>query len=88
VPKGEKLRNEPNFVQAGVEIVVWESQKRSQIGHTAGEGTGEILNRVKQSQFPGVLEVVDQLEVQLVKEASGTDCHLALFCRKWLRLGG
>jgi hypothetical protein len=34
--KGEGLPNEPNSVQAGVESLVWESQKRTQMGHTAG----------------------------------------------------
>ena len=36
LPKGGELPNEPNSVQAGVESLVWESQKRTQMGHTAG----------------------------------------------------
>ena len=42
------------------------------MAHAAGEGAGEMLNWVKQSQFFRVLAVVDWLEGQLVRQASGT----------------
>jgi hypothetical protein len=45
------LQNEPKFVQAGVEILVWESQKRTQMGHTAGEGADEMLILPNEANF-------------------------------------
>ncbi len=35
-PEKVKNTNEPKFDQAGVEMLVWESQKRSQLADTAG----------------------------------------------------
>jgi hypothetical protein len=44
------------------------------------------MKTAKRSQFFGVLYDVDLLHGQLVVGSSAPVCHMASFCRNWLRL--
>jgi hypothetical protein len=62
---------------------------RSPCAHRARlEGSPHICNSAKRSQFFGVLYDVDWLEGQQVSSLSAPICHMASFCRNWVRLMG
>ncbi len=86
-PHDRGLPNEPNFVQAGVEICSGQSQKRSQFGDLGGGGGRRNIKFAKRSQLFSAFEYLDNLDGQVVGCTSGAVFQLASFVKNWLRLG-